>query len=301
MPIRKSFPSLNALLVLEAAVRLRSFTAAAAELSVTQAAVSRQIAMLEEELGAALFARKHRAIEPTPQCLMLASSLAHSFGKIAESIELFRAEDQQSTVTIGATLAISSLWLLPRLSEFRQKFPATQIKLISQDSRINLGSGEADVVVRFGSPPFNDGQTMASRSDEVFPVCSPDYAKKLSSNTLAFPQGDVDLVAQEVPERSWFTWNDWFIRAGLGANKKQSALQFQHYTEVLEAARAGHGVALGWGMLVQSYLQNGSLVRLGELSVQAEGRYNVVVPWQQKSNPASEVLIEWLADCLSRK
>jgi LysR family glycine cleavage system transcriptional activator len=135
----------------------------------------------------------------------------------------------------------------------------------------------------------------------VFPVCAPDYAKRLGDDAQQFPQGEPDLVAQEVPERSWFTWNDWFLRAGLAAHKKPPSLQFQHYTEVLEAARAGHGVALGWGMLVQHYLQDGSLVRLGERSVQAEGRYNVVVPWQQKSNPARAVLIEWLADCLSRK
>lgn len=300
MPIRKSFPSLNALVVLEAAVRLRSFTAAAIELSVTQAAVSRQVAMLEEELGAELFVRKHRAIEPTPQCLMLASSLANSFAKIAESIELFRAEDHQRTVTIGATLALSTLWLLPRIGEFRKKFPSTQIRLISQDSRINLGSADVDVVVRFGNPPFDDGQTLASRSDEVFPVCAPDYVKKLGSDASKFPQGELELIGQEVPERSWFNWNDWFLRAGHGNYKNPPSLLFQHYTEVLAAARAGHGVALGWGMLVQHYLQDGSLVRLGLDSVPAEGRYNVVVPWQQKANPAREVLVEWLAEALSR-
>lgn len=299
MPIQKGFPSLNALVVLESAVRHRSFTAAAAELKVTQAAVSRQVALLEEELGAPLFVRKHRAIEPTPQCLLLASSLAGSFAKITESIELFRAKDQQRTVTIGATIGISALWLLPRLGEFRARFPSAQIKLVSQDARINLDSGEVDVLVRFGTPPFDDGQTLASRSDEVFPVCAPAYRDKLAAAGKSFPDG-VDLIANNIPDRSWFTWNDWFVRAGISTENHTPSLLLGHYTEVIDAARAGHGVALGWGVLVNSLLNQGSLVRLMEASVQAEGRYNVVVPWRQKPNPVREVLIDWLAECLSR-
>jgi len=300
MPIRKGFPSLNALVVLESAVRHRSFTVAAAELGVTQTAVSRQVALLEEELGVPLFVRKHRAIEPTPPCLVLATTLANSLAKITESVDLIRGTGLQRPVTIGATLGISSLWLLPRIGEFRKKFPSAQIRLLSQDSRFSLDSGEVDVVVRFGTPPFDDGQTLASRSDEVFPVCSPTYQKMLNEAGHVFPQG-ADLIGQDIPERSWFTWSDWFVRAGVGSANSTPSLFFSHYTEVLEAARAGNGVALGWGVLVDASLRDGSLVRLGEKGVQAESRYNVVVPWRQKPNPIRDVLIDWLAECLSRR
>ena len=300
MPIRKEFPSLNALVVLESAVRLRSFTAAATELGVTQAAVSRQVAYLEEELGAALFVRKHRAIEPTAKCQILAASLARSFATIVEGIELFRSDDQQHTITIGATLGISALWMLPRIGEFRARYPDVQIKLVSQDSRINLDNNEVDVLVRFGNPPFDDGQTLATRSDEVFPVCSPDYLARLQSGGKSFPD-DVDLIAHAIPERSWFTWSDWFARAGMSTRQNTPSLMFSHYTEVLEAARAGHGVALGWGVLVDSYMKSGSLVRLGDVVVQAEGRYNLMVPWKQKPNPMRQVLIDWLAHSLSQR
>lgn len=298
MPIRRSFPSLNALVVLEAAVRHCSFTETATELGVTPGAVSRQIAMLEEELGAPLFIRKHRAIEPTPQCQMLAASLGVCFAKLMESIELFQAKGPDQVVTIGATIGISSLWLLPRIAEFRKRYPDAQIKLVSQDSRFNLDNGEVDVVVRFGTPPFDDGQTVASRTDVVFPVCAPEYLKTLEEKGLNFPEG-ADLIAQEIPDRSWLTWGDWFLRAGIANANTTPALLFTHYTEVLEAARAGSGVAPGWGMLVNNFLADGSLVRIGKLSVRAENRYNVVVPWRQKSNPVRDVLIDWLAECLS--
>jgi DNA-binding transcriptional LysR family regulator len=300
MPIRKTLPSLNALLVLEAAVRHRSFTAAAAELSVTQAAISRQVALLEEQLDTPLFVRKHRAIEPTPSCLLLASTVAMSFANIAESVEMVRSSKRQEAVTIGATLAFSTFWLLPRMGEFRKLYPSAQIRVMSQDSRINLNNGEVDLVVRYGVPPFDDGVVVASRADEVFPVCSPEYAQRVGAPEALFKNDECDLIDQDVPDRSWYSWRDWFLRAGISAANSPPRLRFNHYTDVLQATREGHGIALGWGLFVQSYLDDGSLVRLGDAVISAEGRYNVVVPARRKPHPMREILVEWLAASLSK-
>lgn len=299
MPIRKQLPSLNALLVLEAAVRHRSFTAAAVELGVTQAAISRQVALLEEQLGTPLFVRRHRAVEPTAPCQLLASSLAIQFAAIGESIEMVRSAKRQEAVTIGATLAFSTFWLLPRIAEFRERYPSAQIRVVSQDSRINLAGGEVDVVVRFGVPPFDDGLVVASRADEVFPVCSPDYARKVGGAEV-FAAGRYELIEHEVPDRSWYVWSDWFGRARVAAAQVQPSLSVRHFSEALQAARAGHGIALGWGVLVQGYLDDGSLVRLGDAVVQAEGRYNVLVPARRKPHPLRDVFVEWLAGSLSK-
>lgn len=300
MPIRKNFPSLNALLVLEAAARHRSFTAAAVELGVTQAAVSRQVALLEEELDTPLFERKHRSIEPTSQCQLLASSLAMSFANIAQSVEMVRSAKRPETITLGATLAFSTLWLLPRMGDFRKRYPSAQIRLMSQDSRINLGGGEVDVLVRFGVPPFDDGVVLASRADEVFPVCSPDYAQRVGTAVASFQNDELDLIEQDVADRSWYSWSDWFSRAGIAAACSQPRLRLNHYTDVLQAARAGHGIALGWGVLVQSHLEDGSLVRLGDAVITAEGRYNVVVPTRRKPHPLRDIFVEWLAASLCK-
>lgn len=299
MPIRKNFPSLNALVVLEAAVRHRSFTSAAEELGVTQAAVSRQVAQLEEELDTLLFVRRHRAVEPTPQCQVLASSLALNFANIAQSVEMVRSTKRQETVTVGATLALSTFWLLPRMGEFRKLHPSAQIRLMSQDSRFNLSSGEVDVIVRYGVPPFEDGVVLASRADEVFPVCSPEYAQRVGGGADVF-RTEFDLIEQDVADRSWYSWQDWFMRAGIATAGAQPRLRFNHYTDVLQAARAGHGVALGWGVLVQSYLEDGSLVRLGDAVITAEGRYNVVVPLRRSLHPLRDIFVEWLAASLSK-
>lgn len=300
MTVRRTLRSLNALVVLEAAARHRSFTLAAVELGVTQAAVSRQVAVLEDELGAPLFTRRHRAVDPTPACELLAGSLGHSFASIVESVEMARATNRQETVTLGATLAVSTLWLLPHIGEVRQRFPSAQIRVLSQDARIPLAGGEADVVIRFGQGPFDDGHVVASRADEVFPVCSPAYAERFPDASAAFEHADYDLISQDVPERSWLSWPDWFARAGLRSVVTKPRLRFNQYTEVLQAARTGHGIALGWGMLVSGDLASGSLVRLGTARIAAEGRYNVVVPLRRKPNPLRDVVVDWLADLISR-
>lgn len=301
MSVRKNLPSLNALVVLEAAARHRSFTAAGAELGVTQAAVSRQVSLLEEQLGTQLFVRRHRAVEPTPPCQLLASSLAMHFAAIVESVEMLRATKRPDAVTIGATLAFSTLWLLPRLGEFRARYPSAQIRVMSQDARIPLAAGEVDLIVRFGTPPFDDGTVVASRADTVFPVCSPAYAERFAGHGAAsLRNGQCELIEQDAADRSWYTWPDWFRRAGLGIASAQPALRFNQYTDTLQAARAGQGVALGWGIMVQGYLDDGTLVRLGDLTVTAEGRYNVVVPLRRKPNPLRDILADWMADNLSR-
>lgn len=152
MHFRRRIPSLTALVTLEAVLRKKSFTTAATELGVTQAAVSRQIALLEEEFGQPLFVRKHRAIEPTAACINLGATLAKSFADIAESVEALQSRSQD-VLTIGATVAFSSFWLLPRLAEFRRANPGILVRVISQDSPIALDDGEVDVAIRYGVPP----------------------------------------------------------------------------------------------------------------------------------------------------
>lgn len=298
MPIRHSMPSLNALLVLEAAARHRSFTLAAEELRVTQAAISRQVAALEQELQTALFVRKHRAIEPTPACLQLAATLSTCFASIADGVDQVRSSAQTEVVTIGATLAFSSFWLLPHLGGFRRLHPQPQIRVISQDTRIHLGGGDVDVVVRFGIPPFDDGVVVASRTDEVFPVCAPDYAARMQALGAHLHSPACDLIAQDVPDRSWYSWSDWFERAGLPAKTTQATLRFSNFAEALQAAKAGHGVALGWGALVDQSLSEGSLVRWGDAAITAEGRYNIVVPTRKKRHPWRDTFVQWLAQSL---
>ena len=297
MQFRKKLPSLTALVALEAAIRHRSFTAAAKELGVTQAAVSRLIALLEDDFGRPLFNRGHRTIEPTPACLILGAALAESFSSIADSVDAVRAS-VSDVVTIGATIAFSSLWLLPKIAEFRQLNPEVQIRVVSQDSKLDLTHGGIDIAVRYGVPPFNDGTVLASSGDRIYPVCSPDYA--ISHDLRNFPLGDHELIDTDVPNRSWYRWADWFARIGKKPANSRSMLRFTHYNETISAACAGQGVALGWDTLIKTHVAEGRLVRVGDLELEAEGRHNIVVPLNARRSATADFTAGWLTQALQR-
>ncbi|MBX4976821.1 LysR family transcriptional regulator [Rhizobium lentis] len=293
MQFRKRLPSLTALVTLEAVLRRKSFTVAASELGVTQAAVSRQIAALEEELGQPLFLRKHRSIEPTAACVSLGATLAKSLADIAESVEAIQSRGQD-VVTIGATVAFSSFWLLPRLAEFRRANPSILVRVISQDSPIALDDGEIDVAIRYGMPPFSDGTVIASRGDIITPVCSPDYLKRRGNGPLG--SGD-EFIETDVVDRSWYSWSQWFSLTGANVEFKPS-LRFNHYTETIAAARAGQGIALGWRMLIGTFLEDGTLVQADGGELVAEDRYNVIVPIKAKRSNARNLAAAWLTASL---
>lgn len=295
MHFRRKFPSLTALVALEAAARHRSISLAAKELGVTQAAVSRHIALLEDEFGRPLFVRAHRSIIPTPECLLLGRDLAEHFYGIADAVEIMRSKSHH-LVTIGATIAFSSLWLTPRMAEFRQTHPDVQIRVISGDDKLDLTSGAADIDIRFGTPPFRDGTAIAQRKDMIFPVCSPDYLRR--NDLSAFPDCRVDLIEHDVPDRSWYRWTDWFAQTGTKPREKTPAMRFSYFTDAVCAARAGEGVILGWRMLVGKSLQAGELVQIGDVVLEPEHAYNIVVPGEVKPSPQVELVRAWLVDAL---
>lgn len=293
MQFRRRLPSLTALIMLEAVLRRKSFTAAAGELGVTQAAVSRQIALLEDELGVPMFIRKHRAIEPTAACEALGASLAQSFVNIAETIDAIKVSTKD-VVTIGATVAFSTFWLLSRLADFRSQNPGRQIRVVSQDSRFNLDDGDIDIAIRYGVPPFNDGTSIASRDDEIMLVCSPNYLKRRSPGPLAVTD---ELIETDVEDRSWLSWSNWLASLDVRLEIRP-ALRFNHYTETVFAARSGQGLALGWGLLVQTFLDDGTLVPFDDTRLPSGARYNVVLPIRSRRTLAIDRAAAWLTAAL---
>lgn len=297
MHFRRKISSLTGLVALEAAVRHRSISAAAREIGVTQAAVSRHIAALEEEFGRPLFIRAHRAVQPTAECLVLGQALADNFYGISHAIDAMRATSKDM-VTIGASVAFSQLWLVPRLMRFRQEYPGTALRVVSRDDRIDLGSGEVDLVIRFGQGPFSDGETVATARDLVFPVCAPDYAKR--HDLSRFPDSRFDLIEQDVPERSWYRWSDWFAQTGSRPVHAVPSLRLTYFTDTLTAARAGQGIAMGWRMLLGDALETGALVKVGSTEIRPEMVNNLVVGTGKKTSWTVELVTRWLATELAK-
>lgn len=292
MNFRRKIPSLTALVALEAVARHRSISVAAREIGVTQAAVSRHIAALEEDFGRPLFTRAHRGMQPTAECLLFTRALAENFHGIAEAIDAMRTTTRD-VVTIGASVAFSQLWLVPRLLKFRAQHPGAAFRVVSRDDRIDLGTGEVDLVIRFGAGPFPDGTVVAARKDRIFPVCSPEYAAAHDLN--GFPDCVFDLIEQDVPDRAWMRWTDWFAQTGTRPAQVRAALRFTYFTDTLAAARAGEGIAMGWQVLVTDDLVKGSLVRVGTREVGSEAAYNLLAASVPKPSSQVELVKSWLA------
>lgn len=291
MHFRRKISSLTALVALEAVTRHQSISAAAREIGVTQAAVSRHIAALEADFGRPLFIRAHRAVQPTAECRLLARALAENFHGLAEAIEAMRTTSKH-VVTIGASVAFSQLWLVPRLLRFRAEHPGLAFRIISRDDRIELGSGEVDMVIRYGKGPFPDGTAIAFAQDEVFPVCAPAYAAR--HDLSGFPDCRFDLIEQDVPDRSWYRWADWFAQTGGRPPNAVPSLRLTYLTEVLAAAKGGAGIAMGWKMLLGDALETGALVRIGTVGIRPDLGNNLIVPFDRKATVQCELVKTWL-------
>lgn len=293
--LRRSLVSVPALVTFEAAARLESFTRAAAELGVTQAAVSRQIRVLEADLGTPLFLRGHRRVDLTRAGTDLAAAVSRGLSEIAGAIELIRRVRTDRDIGIGATLAFSHFWLLPRLSGFRKAHPGTQMRLLSQDAPFDWRRDDVGIVVRYGKPPFAGDRVVASMTDSVFPVCSPEFLARHGQLPDGAGPFGLPLVTSDWADPTWLTWASWAEAVGLARVSMTIAMRFNHYIDTIHAAMNGEGVALGWGRLLSRPLADGSLVRLGTLCARPAEGYHVVVPDGAPISDATLSVITWFA------
>ena len=295
---RRRLPSMTSLVVLEAVARRLSFTQAAAELNVTQAAVSRQIHALEQELGFPLFRRLHRRVELTERGRMLAQVLSQSFALIDQTLTSVRSQSEADELAIRASVAFTQLWLLPRISEFRRRHPDTKIRLITQDAPLDLERDQVDVAIRYGDGAWPDGRSVLLCEDDLFPVCSPDYAAAhrlpdTAQGLLAHP-----LVDYEASNPGWIGWKEW-LAAFAADRPARPMLRLSYYSDVIHAALAGHGIALGWNRLIEDLLAQGRLRRVTDLRLHTRGAYFVVIPNRESPKPNVHAFVAWLRERLA--
>ena len=297
--LRRSVPSMSALATFEAAARLGSFTHAATELGVTQAAVSRQIKVLEDDLNTRLFVRANRRVVLTTSGAALASTVSNAFTSMADMIETIRQPFSADTVTVGASLAFSHFWILPRLAGFRAEHPDIKLKLVADDSITDLRRDRLDVAIRFGKPPFADAQSIASIPDAVFPVCSPQLLQIHGMTSTNADLVHLPLIASDTVDPTWLTWRSWAQGVGLGPAigkaSDLSRLRFNHYTDTILAAVNGEGVALGWAELLTGHLKEGRLIRLGSDTLTLETRYHVLVPLGRVPSAPLLAFLKWIS------
>jgi DNA-binding transcriptional LysR family regulator len=253
-------PSLDLLRGFVAAARRMSITQAADDLFLTQSAVSRQIRTLEEQVGVALLRRSHRAIALTVEGERLFRLCDPWFEQLGELFDSLHRRAGSAPVTVTATVGMTSLWLLPQLGDFQAAHPAVDVRVAAGNRVLDLEREGVELALRYCAPETAPPGAERLFDECVFPVASP--ALNLRESSLADRFGEVVLLEYEDVGSPWLRWSDWLSASGLGRARPRGQLRFNQYDQVIFAAVAGQGVALGRLPLVAPMLRDGRLVRV---------------------------------------
>jgi LysR family glycine cleavage system transcriptional activator len=290
-------PSLDLLRGFEAAARLLSFTRAGEELHLTQSAVSRQIQELEQQLGVALFQRRHRALALTEAGREYYAASAKALATMREATDRLRAQQGKRALAVTTTHSFASLWLIPRLAGFTRAHPDIDVR-ITADTRVqNLERDGLDVAIRHGPATLCGPNALRLFGERVFPVCSPMMLEpgKPPLKVPADLQHHV-LLQYDDPEgrHPWLHWKAWLEIEGLVDLRPAGRLLFSGYEQIIPAAIAGHGVALGRTPLVRDLIAAGDLVVPFERSADPARAYFVIVVPAAAARSEVRAFVDWL-------
>jgi putative choline sulfate-utilization transcription factor len=292
--LHRTLPPLSSLVAFDACARHLSITHAAEELSITQPAISRKIRALEADLDVALFRRGHRSLRMTADGERLHAAVSASLWRMAETAESLRNQGGEQQVSLSATLAFTTFWLMPRLPRFRAAYPHIELRMTAGDHRINLEAEGVDAAIRYGRGDWRGLETERLFGEEIYPVCSPGFHRRNPDLAAPADLRGQPLLHLDATQQSWTDWGAWFRGFGLEAPPVKRGLRFNTYTILIQAATAGEGLALGWRTLVQDFVDNGTLVRPIPESTAAPGAYHIVRPETAEPSEALESFLAWL-------
>lgn len=292
-----NLPPLTTLSTFEAAARHLSFKNAAEELAVTPGAVSHQVKALEEELGAALFLRRHRGVELTREGQAVYLALAESFSRVSRTLATVRQSQNTASVTVGSTTAVASLWLSPAIIRFWRERPDLNVNQISQDYPFQ-DRPDLDLFIQYGRAPSGALTYTPLYRDTLVPVAAPDVARSLGRASLDI-LAQQRLIQMDSATRAWTTWTDWFEALGYQGRVTQGP-SVNSYAVALQMAQQGAGIALGWRRLIAPILASGKLSIIGEAALPAPHQFYLVGRADADLSSNAQALKEWLLAEITR-
>ncbi|TMG84447.1 MAG: transcriptional regulator GcvA [Betaproteobacteria bacterium] len=292
-------PSLDLLKGFDAAARHLSFTRGAEDLFLTQSALSRQIQTLEEQLGVALFERRHRELRLTDAGQILHTCAKNVLDELAHAVAKIRREQSTQPLTVSTNQPFAAMWLIPRLSQFRELHPDVDV-FISADNRIvDLERERIDLAVRYCTEAMAPPGSPRLFGERLVPVCSPSLAadrerplkrpEDLARHTLLH-------IDDERGRFPWLNWSVWLAAIGIRDLEPAGSLRFNHFDQVMQAALGGQGVALGRVPLIDSLLRERRLVAPFRDKYATSRAYFVVTTNQASMRPAARAFVEWLCE-----
>ncbi len=282
---------LNALRAFEASARHLSFTRAAIELCVTQAAVSHQVKALEDRLNVKLFKRLPRGLRLTEEGEALLPAVSDSFDRMADMLDRFEGGYVREVLTLGAVGTFAVGWLLPRLGLLREKHPQLEVRLSTNNNRVDLAAEGLDYAIKFGNGAWHDTEAVRLFEAPLSVLCVPEIAAQ-----LARPE---DLVGQTLL-RSYRTdeWPGWFEAAGVTEGAPVAkGMMFDSSLAMMEAALQGAGVALAPPLMFERHLAAG-LIRQPFAVTVSRGSYWLTRLQSRAETLAMHQFRDWLFEVI---
>lgn len=295
--MKRRLPPLSALRAFEAAGRHLSFTRAADELSVTQAAVSHQVKALEDWFGRPLFRRRNRQVFLTEMGQSYLPAVTTALDGLDEATRRLMRQDNGGRLTVSVLASFATTWLVSRLAEFRELQPDIDVHLIVEDRLADFSRDDVDAAIRYGRGDWPGLTVIKILSEEMYPVCSPSLLKgpkplntptDLRHHTLLHDDMQMD-------------WRIWLTAAGIQGVDWSRGPGYSNSALVIQAALGGQGIALGRSPLVRADLDAGRLVRPFDFTLPSEYGFYLVYPEASASQPKIVAFSEWLLGAASER
>ncbi len=289
--MRRKIPSTAALVAFESAARHQSFTKAADELALTQSAVCRQIAGLEEFLGIELFRRSRRGVKLTEAGLAYSRKVAAQLDAVERDTLAAMGQQGAQGLELAVVPTFATQWLVPRLKEFQRLHPEVTVHLTNRTRPFLFADTSFDAAIYFGDGDWSGTEAHYLMPEEPLPVCSPELLSERTQFAAA-ELANLPLLQQSTRP---YAWRQWFAAQGLNVPRDMSGPRYELFSMLAQAAMHGMGVALIPPFLIQRELDAGLLVPAHPAALLSSDRaYRLMIPERKVESAALRAFRDWL-------
>ncbi|MBX9457736.1 MAG: LysR family transcriptional regulator [Rhizobium sp.] len=292
--MRSSLPPLRLLTVFEAVIRCGSVQRAAAELNVTQPAVSQSLRQLEDHVGTRLLDRSTRPATRTEAGRILENAVIEGLGRIADAIDhIGRMQASEESTTVACSVGVATYWLMPRLARFSAEHPLASVNVMTTQQGAPRLNPAIDLAIRYGDGKWADGVVEKLFDERVVPVCSAAYRDRMVADSIAVNQATLLHVAAD--DQAWIGWPA-YLRSLRLAEGRAPSRRFTNYVQATQAALDGQGVMLGWESITGDLVREGRMVELDIAPLVPRDAFYLVSTPGIAERPAARLLADWLLD-----
>ncbi|MDH1057279.1 LysR family transcriptional regulator [Aquipseudomonas alcaligenes] len=289
--MRRKIPSTAALVAFESAARHQSFTKAADELALTQSAVCRQIAGLEEFLGIELFRRSRRGVKLTEAGLAYSRKVAAQLDAVERDTLAAMGQQGAQGLELAVVPTFATQWLVPRLKDFQRLHPEVTVHLTNRTRPFLFADTSFDAAIYFGDGDWSGTEAHYLMPEEPLPVCSPELLGERTQFAAA-ELASLPLLQQSTRP---YAWRQWFAAQGLNVPRDMSGPRYELFSMLAQAAMHGMGVALIPPFLIQRELDAGLLVPAHPAALLSSDRaYRLMIPERKVESAALRAFRDWL-------